>query len=197
MPSKKIEATWCEIYDKFVDDAWFIGRSTLGGLPEEAYLGLCIAGEAGEVLDKVVRDFPARPDIIDERGLILELGDLLYYVTRYLHKLDTALTAVIQYNAVRENLCKSEVELPIVVIATMHVSCQACAISERLKKAYRDSSGKIDRIAMIGTSATVVLYIEWCALLIGMKLEDVARWNVTKLKDRAERGVMRGEGDDR
>jgi NTP pyrophosphatase (non-canonical NTP hydrolase) len=105
-------------YDQFVDDFWFIGNSDLGGMDEQAYLGLCIAGEAGEV-------------------------------------------------------------------------------AEKLKKAYRDSGGKVNVDAMVKELGDVLYYLVRYAHLLGHDLEDVARKNVEKLQDRAARNALRGKGDDR
>lgn len=105
-------------YDKFVDDFWFIVDSDLGGMDEPAYLGLCIAGEAGEVAEKLKKAYRDHGGKVDPDSMLKELGDVLHYLTRYAH-------------------------------------------------------------------------------LLGNDLEDVARKNVEKLRDRAARDKLRGEGDER
>lgn len=40
-------------------------------------------------------------------------------------------------------------------------------------------------------------YIAECATLHGLTLEDIAQANIEKLVDRAQRGVIQGDGDDR
>jgi NTP pyrophosphatase (non-canonical NTP hydrolase) len=107
-----------EQYDSFVDEKWFVGDSDLGGLPEEAYLCICIAGEAGEV-------------------------------------------------------------------------------AEKLKKAYRDSGGKVDRLAMCRELGDIAFYLTRHAHLLGYTLAQVLDENIRKIADREARGVLRGSGDQR
>ena len=88
-------------YEKFVHDAWFLGDSKLGGMPEGGYLPLCIAGEAGELADKVkkvYRDHDGKMQEWDVRAVIRELGDLLYYLTRYGQYLGYSLDTIMLMN---------------------------------------------------------------------------------------------------
>jgi NTP pyrophosphatase (non-canonical NTP hydrolase) len=43
----------------------------------------------------------------------------------------------------------------------------------------------------------VLWYLAAVAKEYNLKLSDVAQYNMDKLKDRAERGVLRGSGDNR
>jgi len=90
-----------QIYDSFVDEVWFIGNGDLGGLPEEAYLGLCIAGEAGEVSEKLTKAYRDGGGIVDPELMVKELGDVLYCVTRYAHKLGCTLEDVAAANVAK------------------------------------------------------------------------------------------------
>jgi NTP pyrophosphatase (non-canonical NTP hydrolase) len=74
---------------------------------------------------------------------------------------------------------------------------EAGEVAEKLKKAYRDSGGKVDVDGMVKELGDVLYYLVRYAHLLGSDLESVARKNVEKLQDRAARNALRGEGDDR
>jgi NTP pyrophosphatase (non-canonical NTP hydrolase) len=90
-------------YDNFVDEKWFVGDSDLGGLPEEAYLGLCIAGEAGEVAEKLKKAYRDSGGQVDSAAMAKELGDVCYYLVRYAHKLGCSLEDVLEANMAKLN----------------------------------------------------------------------------------------------
>jgi NTP pyrophosphatase (non-canonical NTP hydrolase) len=84
-------------YDKFVDDFWFLGDADLK-MPEDAYLGLCLAGEAGEVAEKLKKAYRDSGGKVDVDGMVKELGDVLYYLVRYAHLLGSDLESVARKN---------------------------------------------------------------------------------------------------
>ena len=86
-----------EDYDRFVDEFWFLGDADLK-MPEAAYLGLCLAGEAGEVAEKLKKAYRDHGGAITIDDMVKELGDVLYYLTRYSHLLGTDLVGVAKKN---------------------------------------------------------------------------------------------------
>jgi NTP pyrophosphatase (non-canonical NTP hydrolase) len=84
-------------YDEFVDDFWFLGDADLK-MPEDAYLGLCLAGEAGEVAEKLKKAYRDHGSKVDVDDMLKELGDVLYYLVRYAHLLGTDLESVARKN---------------------------------------------------------------------------------------------------
>ena len=84
-------------YDKFVDEFWFLGDADLR-MPEAAYLGLCLAGEAGEVAEKLKKAYRDHGGAITIDDMVKELGDVLYYLTRYAHLLGNDLESVARRN---------------------------------------------------------------------------------------------------
>lgn len=71
---------------------------------------------------------------------------------------------------------------------------------EKIKKIYRDKGGEIseeDREAIKKEGGDVLWYLSCLMKNCGIALEDVALTNLHKTQDRAERGVLGGEGDDR
>ena len=90
-------------YDKFVDDMWFVGDSDLGELPEVAYLSLCIAGEAGEISEKLKKAFRDSGGKFDSMAMLHEIGDLIFYLVRFAHRMDCNLNDVLEANMAKLN----------------------------------------------------------------------------------------------
>ena len=72
-------------YDDFVDEMWEYEPSEHGGMPELGYIGLAIAGEAGEVAEKIKKAYRERGGEPDNEALLKELGDVLYYIVKMAH----------------------------------------------------------------------------------------------------------------
>lgn len=73
-------------------------------------------------------------------------------------------------------------------------------IAEKLKKIIRDQGAdpaKIDRADIKKELGDVLWYLNALAHELGIDLEDVAQANVSKLKDRLQRGTVTGSGDNR
>jgi NTP pyrophosphatase (non-canonical NTP hydrolase) len=85
-------------YDVFVDENWFVGNSDLGGLPEAAYLGLCIAGEASEISEKLKKAYRDNGGKVNVVLMAKEIGDVLYYLMRYAHLLGYDLEGIARLN---------------------------------------------------------------------------------------------------
>jgi NTP pyrophosphatase (non-canonical NTP hydrolase) len=72
---------------------------------------------------------------------------------------------------------------------------EAGEVSEKIKKWHRD--GVIDKRAVVLELGDVLYYLTRLAASMGVTLGDVMNANVKKLTDRAQRGVLKGNGDDR
>lgn len=71
-------------------------------------------------------------------------------------------------------------------------------IQEKIGKAYRDNDGEIaNKRALIKEFGDVLFYIVKLSHILGFTLNDVSQANREKLIDRKQRGVLKGEGDDR
>ena len=70
-------------------------------------------------------------------------------------------------------------------------------IAEKIKKAYRDNNGEIDKELMMKELGDVLWYTCLLSEHLGFTLEEVAAANITKLEDRMRRGVLNGSGDKR
>lgn len=77
---------------------------------------------------------------------------------------------------------------------------EAGEVAEKVKKAIRDHGGHITRerrAAIADELGDVLWYVANAARDAGLSLSDIAKGNLAKLRDRQERGVLGGSGDNR
>lgn len=77
---------------------------------------------------------------------------------------------------------------------------EAGEAGEKYAKLIRDKGGKgdlNDREEVLKELGDVLWYVAMLADELNASLEDVAQMNIAKLKDRQERGVLGGSGDNR
>jgi NTP pyrophosphatase (non-canonical NTP hydrolase) len=72
---------------------------------------------------------------------------------------------------------------------------EAGEAAEKVKKWHRD--GVINYQDLAKELGDVLYYLTRLANTVGLTLEEVMDLNVTKLKDRQQRGVLKGSGDNR
>ena len=86
-------------YDAFVDEVWNgkkTGNEDYDYLKNLFIMTTGIGGESGEVEEKLKKY--VRDGFIDEKSLIKELGDVLYYTTKIAHTFGFTLDDIIQTN---------------------------------------------------------------------------------------------------
>ena len=78
---------------------------------------------------------------------------------------------------------------------------EAGEVANKVKKFIRDGydqeSFEEKKLELASEVGDVLWYCAMVARDIGFKLDDIANMNTTKLRDRAERGKIGGEGDSR
>jgi len=77
---------------------------------------------------------------------------------------------------------------------------EAGEVAGKVKKILRDRQGRVsddDREALARELGDVLWYLSEMCTRLGIRLEDVAAGNIAKLADRAARGVISGDGDQR
>jgi NTP pyrophosphatase (non-canonical NTP hydrolase) len=77
---------------------------------------------------------------------------------------------------------------------------EAGEVAGKIKKVFRDKDGEINeetRAALKAELGDVLWYIAQVATELGLSLDEIAEYNISKLYDRLERGKIRGDGDDR
>ena len=97
-------------------------------------------------------------------------------------------------------------DLPEDVIELMGLTYDGLGLGEagevqgKIKKIIRDNGGYISaesKEAIKGELSDVLWYISSMCDTLGIKMEDVATYNIEKLKSRRDRGVLHGSGDNR
>lgn len=79
---------------------------------------------------------------------------------------------------------------------TLGLVGEAGEVAEKVKKLLRDSS-RLDKDDIVKELGDVVFYATALANYFGSNLQTVLEVNVAKLDDRAQRGVIKGSGDNR
>lgn len=86
------------------------------------------------------------------------------------------------------------------VYPALGLADEAGEVLGKIKKLFRDRGGNVTpefREELKKELGDVYWYLAVLADAFGLRSSDVARANLEKLADRAARGVIRGEGDDR
>jgi NTP pyrophosphatase (non-canonical NTP hydrolase) len=156
-------------------------------------LGLC--GEVGELLSAINKDRYSGEASDNLDDVKKEIGDVLWYVANVAEDMDTRLSEVMgrkNFEVCREtwNIDDALIELPI----------QVGVVAENMKKAIRDNDGNVSHIRGANILASLCLIVTWLERLcsgFGATLEECAQLNLDKLRSRAARGVLKGNGDAR
>lgn len=86
------------------------------------------------------------------------------------------------------------------VYPTLGLAGEAGEVAEKIKKVIRDKGGMIDddtRKDIQKELGDVLWYVAQIASELDLSLDDVAEGNIKKLYDRMDRGVLKGNGDNR
>ncbi len=143
----------------------------------EEYLTLGLIAEVGEAAGKLAKR--RRDGVFDEKAFIKELGDILWFVANLADYYD------------RENCTKFSAEL------------KDCFEAEVDDERFDED---IMRLLVYWTGffsdegshlSDIVFEVGSIAKRYGYTLEQVAEINIAKLRDRAARGVIKGDGDER
>ncbi|MGE5251345.1 MAG: nucleoside triphosphate pyrophosphohydrolase family protein [Bacteroidota bacterium] len=87
-----------------------------------------------------------------------------------------------------------------VIYPTLGLVNEAGEVAGKIKKVFRDKGGHISeetRQALKAELGDVLWYLAQVCTELDLSLDEVAGYNIDKLYDRLERGVIRGEGDNR
>lgn len=83
---------------------------------------------------------------------------------------------------------------------TLGICGESGEIAEKVKKLLRNDGGVISeekREALKSEIGDVLWYLSQLARELGIPFSDAAAYNIKKLADRAERGVIKSQGDTR
>jgi len=82
-----------------------------------------------------------------------------------------------------------------IVYPALGLAGEAGEVAEKVKKFVRD--GTLDKESLKKELGDVLWYISALSRDLDISLDDVASRNIEKLQSRAQRGVLRGSGDNR
>ncbi len=102
--------------------------------------------------------------------------------------------------ACRENVLYKTGGIGGLVYATLGLNGEAGEVAEKVKKLLRDKEEKITpeyRQEIVKELGDVFWYLSNVAYELGVTLSDVANINIEKLRSRAKRNQIKGEGDNR
>lgn len=91
-------------------------------------------------------------------------------------------------------------ELLGITYTALGLNGEAGEVGEVVKKTLRDHNGVFDderKQRLAKEMGDVLWYLAETATQVGLSLGDIAAGNHAKLKDRQDRGVLRGDGDER
>lgn len=91
-------------------------------------------------------------------------------------------------------------EIDFLTYLTIALSGEVGELANWVKKIYRDEGGDFGEEnlkRMKGELGDILWYISVLSDKLGFSLEDIAEYNQQKINGRAERGTLRGSGDDR
>lgn len=83
---------------------------------------------------------------------------------------------------------------------TLKMNGEAGEIAEHVGKAIRDDRSSVTMArynALVKECGDVLWYVAAMAYELNLTLDDIAKFNLLKLADRKERGVLGGSGDER
>jgi NTP pyrophosphatase (non-canonical NTP hydrolase) len=87
-----------------------------------------------------------------------------------------------------------------IVYPALKLAGEAGEVAEKVGKVLRDSGGEFDALKcgeIMKEVGDVMWYVASIAHDLGYTLQEVAEFNLAKLRSRAERGVIGGSGDNR
>tara|TARA_Y100001968_G_scaffold58635_1_gene49719 strand:+ start:6710 stop:7039 length:330 start_codon:yes stop_codon:yes gene_type:complete len=86
------------------------------------------------------------------------------------------------------------------IYPTLGLAGEAGEVADKVKKVIRDRKGEFDLVSKESIKlelGDVLWYVAQLASELGFDLEDVAQSNLDKLSNRASRGAISGDGDNR
>jgi phosphoribosyl-ATP pyrophosphohydrolase len=175
---------------------------------EVEYLALGLASEAGELLDKVLEQKPNKRD-----SIISEASDLCWYTVRLLNACGVSFETTVSSLSLPDRIGPNYITHLALHSAT-RIAAKSGLVAGLVKKQIRDGRGwsgeqrEEQRMKMIDALTALLFEIASFACAIErvytvdekevpVDFDYLLRYNMKKLLDRKERGVLGGSGDNR
>lgn len=107
---------------------------------------------------------------------------------------------IVTYDQEAAKTDRYNLDLPPDVFYALGLAGETGELVDKVKKLHRDKGGQFtgrDKQALLLEAGDVLWYLTRLVAHFGSSLDEVAAFNLLKLADREERGVLNGEGDDR
>lgn len=155
------------------------------------YLGLGLGDEAAELVEKMqMMTLEGRSVGWGIANVLPEAGDVMWYLAQLLLHRGHSLGRVYEQAMALEVEYQASLTL---VVTEVTIACGG--LQGRLKKELRD--GQVDEARILHYAARVLRALDSIARWYGSNLILVMHQNRSKLSDRLERNVIKGEGDAR
>lgn len=86
------------------------------------------------------------------------------------------------------------------IYPTLGLAGEAGEVSEKIKKIIRDDAGLLSddkKTELKKELGDVLWYVAQLSTELGISLDDIAKFNIEKLRSRKERNMLGGSGDNR
>ncbi len=171
-----------------------------------AYPSLGLAGESGEICEKIGGKAEPGWSDRDRKALAKELGDVLWYVALVADEIGESLNqvALIHCKDCRIDAYQAETLAACGRIGlanpALGLAGQSGKVCDKVKKMFRDDGSVLTdlrRMGILTELGSVLRYVSAVATELGESLGKIAEMNAEKLASRKRRGTITGDGDDR
>lgn len=174
-----------------------VGYKPLGGLPV-VYPALGLCGETGEVVEKtkkIYRDSDGTIDHTVRYGLVMELGDVLWFVSALDYEFSGAgLQLLADYDAADPSPLPLGMESSPAAIA-LRMSQAAGNVASAILGLISSRGENVQSIAP--DLRTIIQCIVLYAEVIDVPVTEIMKANIQKLQYRVRTGKINGSGDNR
>lgn len=186
----------------------FAIHRSIGAPPDRTlFFALGMAGESGEVVDKIKKIMRSDYDLKSQsEGIILELGDVLWYLANYAHECRVKLSQIAaiseHVNRLEENHSYEKWPLTTSKLAILSLRLDKFVAVFSSNESLSPLSGQsspspVNGDGLVFWMGMIFHVIEQIGFELGADIALICAKNEAKLLDRDRRGTNRGDGDNR